>query len=189
MERGMIKISLISVIVFVVASAASAVTVYTSDPGWTYPEIADPSTDDITYFGWTQTGPGTWTPGNLIDNNTGTISGGRPAGGGVKLDYGSEVTAVGMYNKFQLYNSGTLSWTVELYDDGENVVLTESGSGSNTVEIWVDFEGSLDFQYEKVTMSGHDDWAYGTEFIYYTPEPATVAILGLGSLVLLRKRR
>jgi hypothetical protein len=172
-----------------IASAASAVTVYTSDPSWTWPELADPSTDNITHFGWTIQGPGTWTPGNLIDNDTDTITGGRPAGGGIKLDYGSEVTGVGMYNKFSMHNTGTFDWTVELYDDGDQVVLTTSGSGTSVVEIWVDFDGSLDFQYEKLTMSGHNDFAYGYEFIYYTPEPATVALLGLGSLVLLRKRR
>jgi len=176
-----------------IASAASAVTVYTSDPSWTWDEIADPSTDNITYSGWTIAGPGAWTPGNLIDNNLGTITGGRRpyTGGSIKIDFGSEVSGVGLYNVFSLHGSGSADWKVELFDDGDSVVLTTSGTATMEAQtdIWVDFDGPLNFQYEVLTLSGNSDFSYGYEVAYYTPEPATVAILGLGSLVLLRKRR
>jgi hypothetical protein len=94
---------------------------------------------------------------------------------------------------FEMRNNGG-SYTIDLIDSGGTTVYTYSGttsSGDNEQieHIWFDFEGPITFQKEVLSMGSHDDYGTWNEFIYYTPEPATVAILGLGSLVLLRRRR
>jgi len=175
-----------------IASAASAVTVYTDDPSWTYPELADPAATDITHDGWTQltcqSGGITWTwdqvKGFSIDNDLTTYTGGRwGSSPGMKMAYQSDQTIVAMYT--HPWDGGAP--TVSLYDSLDNVVYSHTQASGGKAS-WYLFDSPTTFRYYKVDFAG-TDWQGLYETIFYTPEPTTVAILGLGSLVLLRKRR
>jgi hypothetical protein len=214
---GTMKVTSILVslaLVLGIASAASAVTVYTSDPGWTYPELADPepvngnypnlntygqtprSDGDPPYnahFNGAYTGPGDRYLSEIFDEVDNIFGSGNVAGDPwFAFDFGGDVTARGLYVKMaecptmyhELYSSGSVSSPTDLVLQ----VYSGSGGGSGTHEYWFEFSEDVTFRYYKGFISG-GQWCYIKEAQFYTPEPATVAILGLGSLVLLRRRR
>jgi len=78
------------------------------------------------------------------------------------------------------FQTGDRTPYIEISNDGE---LWWSGSHTSTVNGWLS-TGTNNIRGDGLTIVEEDGW---TKVLI--PEPATVAILGLGSLVLLRKRR
>jgi hypothetical protein len=215
MRTGIMTTCLILVLGISTVSSAVDVAMSTSDPGWAYPELADPepvngnypnlSMYDQTprsdgdppynaYFNGKYTGPGERYLSEIFDEDTTIFGAGDNEGSNpwFAFDFGGDVTARGLYVKMhectnmyhELYSSGSVSSPTDLVLQ----VYSGSGGGSGYHEYWFEFSEDVTFRYYKGHMSG-GQWNYIMEAQFYTPEPATVAILGLGSLVLLRRRR
>ena len=183
------------------ASPAGAVTLtkYSTDPTatWGLTLLDDPT---VTACG---TSP-TWT--NLaymvsqvaFDENSATAmhDDGYPVGVAWTVDFGSTKSIEGFYymqHPNAAYAGTTGSELILSVNSDFSSPVTITGLSHDTgasADTWWKFSESVTARYVRWKITAKSvTYGAAAEMNFYTPEPATVAILGLGSLVLLLKRR
>ena len=122
-------------------------------------------------------------------------------GGQSTFDFDASYSIAGIYiDSTVTFLQGMQSgFTLELYSGGGLVWSSSEAVGNGDYGGFLTLDSPVTADRGRISVNGtgqdSSDGPYGPrgprvyEMAYYTPEPATIALLGLGSLALLRRRR
>jgi len=105
-------------------------------------------------------------------------------GGGLQWDFSSQISAFAFTLTDPVDWEGQITFSNNA-GESETIVV---GSLPDSSEIFWGFVSDFTFDTMEILHTSDFD-AVGIDEVYYTPEPATVLILGLGGLVLRRRKR